>query len=68
MSSDIDRSLGRIEGKLEALILTLNDHVRKDEEAWAKVNRIDRKLVWFSGAAAAVMFFGSTILKKIGLI
>lgn len=65
---DTQRSLGRLEGKLDSLILQLTEHIKKDEVAWARVNSLDRRLIWFSGVfAAAAFFIGGMVRKVLGL-
>ena len=65
VSEDIARSLGRVEGKLDALALQLIDHIKKDEMAWAKVSSLEKKMIWFSGLFAAVMFFATSTIRKV---
>ena len=65
---EVQRSMGRLEGKTDALIMQLTDHIKKDEMAWARVNSMDKKWVWFSGAVAGIAFFIAPVLKKIGLL
>ena len=69
---DIHHTLGRIEAKLESLSETLTDHARKDELAWAKVNRLERKIAWAAGVASAIVFLATSaaasILKKVGVL
>lgn len=68
MSEDLSRSIGRLEGKMDSLILQLTEHIKKDEKAWDKVVSMEGKILWFSGAFAAAGFFITMILKKIGLV
>lgn len=62
------RALGRLEGKVDALILQLTEHIKRDETAWLRLSSLEKKMVWLSGAAAVVMFFATNVLKKMGLI
>ena len=57
---ETQRSLGRLEGKLDAMMMLLTDHIKKDEIVWAKVSRLEKRIVWASGVAAALMFFITT--------
>ena len=58
MSDEIQRALGRVEGKLDSLIATMKDHLADDSRNFAEVNarigRVERKVYWFPGAWAAV--------------
>ena len=66
------RAIGRLEGKMDSLILQLTEHIRKDEIAWMKVSSLEKKIVWASGVIAAITFVFTTgiasILKKIGVM
>ena len=72
ISLENQRSLGRLEGKLDAMVIMLTEHIRKDEIAWAKVAHLEKKIIWASGVAATIMFFitaGTTkLLSKMGLV
>lgn len=69
--NEVHRSLGRLEGKLDSLALLLQDHVIKDEAAWGRVGRIEKKIWWTNGVVATIVFFmttsASAFLTKIGL-
>jgi hypothetical protein len=65
---ELYRTLGRIEGKLEALMINLQDHVKQDEKSWDKVNRMDKRIMWFSGVMAGAGFIITAVLKKLGLL
>jgi hypothetical protein len=65
---ELYRTLGRIEGKLEALMLSLQEHVKQDEKAWEKVNTMEKKIYWAMGIVAGAGVFITTFLKKIGLL
>jgi hypothetical protein len=69
---DLQRSLGRLEGKVDSLIMQLTEHIKRDEAAWAKVNYLEKKQMWAAGVVATIVFFVtawvSTGLKKIGFI
>jgi hypothetical protein len=71
-NGDIQRDIGRLEGKVDSLIMQLTEHIKKDENAWEKVNKLEKKVMWAAGVVAAITFFitawASTGLKKIGLI
>jgi len=71
-NNELQRSLGRLEGKVDSLIMQLTEHIKKDETAWAKVNGLERKIMWAYGVGAAIVFFVSTWatigLRKIGII
>ena len=69
---DLQRSLGRLEGKVDSLIMQLTEHIKKDEVAWTKVLHLEKKQVYAAGIVATVVFlitaWISTGLKKIGFI
>ena len=69
---EAQRALGRFEGKIDALFMLLQEHIKKDEQAWDRVTRLEKKLYMAAGAVSVVTFFVtatlSSILKKLGLI
>lgn len=65
---EVHRSIGRLEGKMDSLILQLTEHIKKDEEAWKEVGKLKGKIMWFTGVFAGASFFIHIFLKKIGLI
>ena len=68
MNGDIERSLGRVEGKLDALLLQLTEHIKKDESEWAKVSKLSTKMAWYSGAFAVIGAVSVTVLRKMGIL
>jgi hypothetical protein len=54
------------------MLIMMQDHIKKDEFAWAKVARLEKKIVWASGVAATMMFLitasATKLLSKIGLM
>lgn len=59
---EIHRALGRIEGKQDIITSTVTG-LREDHDKLSKrVNGIETKLTWYTGAGAAVMF-GVTFFK-----
>lgn len=69
---DLARALGELTGKLDILILQLNEHIRKDEAAWERVTELEKRIIYVAGAASALVFFITSGifagLKKIGLV
>lgn len=67
MSDEIQRAVGRIEGKLDSLLETMKAHVADDDRNFADVNarigKIEKKVYWFTGAWAAVGAFATYIIK-----
>ena len=63
--NDIQRSLGRLEGKLDQLIGSMTHHVERDEELFAALEKrlgsVEKK-IWYGSGIAAV---GTFILAKI---
>lgn len=59
--NEINRSLGRIEGKVDLLIDHFKQHADDDQEAFAalalRLAAQEKKLNWFSGVGAAIVFF-----------
>ena len=54
MSDDIERSLGRIEGKLDGIKNHLDQHHESINSIDARLGRVEKKVYWFSGITAAV--------------
>lgn len=69
---ELQRSLGRLEGKVDSLIMQLTEHIKKDEVSWEKVTKLEKKVMYAAGIVATVTFFiatwASSGLRKIGLI
>lgn len=69
---ELQRSLGRLEGKVDSLIMQLTEHIKKDEHAWDKVTRLEKKVMYAAGIVATIVFFisawASAGLRKIGII
>ena len=69
---EAQRALGRFEGKIDALFMLLQEHIKKDEQAWERVTKLEKKLYLAAGAVSVITFFLtatlSSVLKKIGLI
>lgn len=72
MENDLQRDLGRVEGKLDTLIMQLTEHIKKDEVSWERVTRLEKKIMYAAGAVSVVVFFVTSaftgVLKKIGLV
>lgn len=64
---EVQRALGRIEGKMDALLLTLQQHIKDDERQFdaieIRMSRVERKIYWFSGAWAAAGAMVAYFLK-----
>ena len=58
MSDEVQRSLGRIEGKLDSLADAMTAHFDKDEMEFGAIkrdiNKINKKMFFGSGAIAAI--------------
>jgi len=69
---DLQRSLGRLEGKVDSLIMQLTEHIKKDEVSWDKVTKLEKKVMYAAGVVGMISFLFtawiSTGLKKIGFI
>lgn len=52
--SEIQRSLGRIEGKVDSLIARQDAKDRRDEDRDNRIQSIERRQWWLSGVAAAI--------------
>lgn len=67
--AELSRNLGRLEGKLDVLLLQLTEHVKKDELAWERVADLEKKLIYAAGIASTIMFALTTgaysIIKKV---
>jgi hypothetical protein len=72
IAGDVHRAIGRMEGKLDALVIQLTEHIKKDEIAWAEVSKLKGKIAWAAGVASTIVFFVTSgifgILKKIGIL
>lgn len=72
MSDDLNRSIGRLEGKVDSLIMQLTEHIKKDEVSWDRVTKLEKKVMYAAGIVATITFFitawASAGLKKIGFI
>lgn len=72
VSLENQRALGRLEGKLDALLLVLQDHIKKDEQAWERVTKIEKKIYMAAGAVSVITFFVTatmtSLLKKVGIL
>ena len=51
-----------MEGKLDALIIQLSEHIKKDEAAWDKLSKLEKKLMYATGAVSVVIFFVSSVI------
>ncbi|MGE5163040.1 MAG: hypothetical protein ACM3IH_03315 [Sphingobacteriales bacterium] len=54
MSDEIQRSLGRIEGKLDGIKGHLDQHSESITSIDARLGRVEKKVYWFSGITAAM--------------
>ena len=54
MSDDIERSLGRIEGKLDGIRSHLDQHSESIASIDGRLGKVEKKVYWFSGITAAV--------------
>ena len=52
--SEIQRSLGRIEGKVDSLIARADARDRQDETRDDRIRNVERRQWWLSGAAAFI--------------
>lgn len=61
----IQRTLGRIEGKLDGILATQTAHSLRANDVEKRVQAVETKLNWYSGAVAAfaglITFFGDKI-------
>lgn len=68
MDNTQQRDIGILIGKVDALLMQLTEHIKKDEEAWRRVATLERRFAWYAGAIAVLGLFTTTFLKKIGFI
>lgn len=65
---NIERSLGRVEGKLDVILEKFSSHSADDLLAFARIheriNQIDKRLWWMSGAAAAAISFFQFVMPN----
>jgi hypothetical protein len=57
-AEELQRSLGRVEGKIDGILTGLEKHFRDDLDNFAtieaRVGKVERKIYWFSGAWAVI--------------
>lgn len=67
MSDEVQRTLGRVESKLDALVETMIRHLDDDKENFAsvkgRVSKMEKKIYWFSGAWAAAGAIAAYLVK-----
>ena len=72
MSTELHRDLGRLEGKVDSILIMFSEQMRKNEKTEERLANVESKLMWAAGIASAVMFvigsLTSSLLKKIGII
>lgn len=54
MSDEIQRSLGRIEGKLDGIRSHLDQHTDSISTIDARLAKVEKKVYWFSGITGAM--------------
>jgi hypothetical protein len=54
---EIQRSLGRVESKLDGLDKKFDAFVLHQNSITERVTAVEKKVYWFSGVTAAVLFF-----------
>lgn len=67
--NDIMRSLGRLEGKQDAILANQAEHSRKIKEQGERLDKVEKRQVWWAGAIAALSFFvanAMSVLKHLG--
>lgn len=55
--SELQRGLGRVEGKLDALLASLAAQDQKDAEFETRLRKVEGRLLYFSGASVAIGVF-----------
>lgn len=65
----IERSLGRVEGKLDVLLEKFASHADEDASSFGKIherlNGLERKFYYFTGIAASILAFLQFIAPNI---
>ena len=54
MTDDVQRSLGRIEGKLDALNQTMASYSQRADKTESRVSKIENRQYWYAGASAVL--------------
>jgi len=67
MEPQLERSLGRIEGKLEAVHTDVQELKTLTQDQEKRLGALERSRAWLAGVAAAAGAGASTVLSKIGL-
>jgi hypothetical protein len=60
MNEEIQRSLGRLEGKLDSLITEIKQHFEDDKKNFSsidtRIQKVEKKIYYASGFVAALIF------------
>lgn len=66
---ELNRSVGRVEGKLDQLLSSIERHFEDDKTNFAfigiRLARVERKIYWFTGAGAVVGAFVAYFVKHL---
>lgn len=67
MQDDLQRSMGRVESKLDAVLDHQRQYMEKHDKLETRIGSVENKLHWYSGIIAASMagltVFGEQIRK-----
>jgi len=62
--SELQRALGRVEGKLDQALANFLNHDGRMDEFDKRVGSVEKKVYWFSGAGAVVAYLAQQFLGK----
>ncbi len=71
MSDEVQRSLGRIEGKLDALVSTMTSHATNDDVRFANITvQLEdlKQTKWFNGGRASAIAAGVSTAVSIAVL
>jgi hypothetical protein len=60
---ELQRAVGRIEGKLDSFIAKLDAGDSRHESAEKRIGAVERKQAWYAGAAATVGAIAAYVFK-----
>lgn len=70
--AEIERSLGRIEGKLDVLVSAFAEHLKEDASNFKEVNlrlsTAEKKLIFFMGALGVIWFIAPVVIQHLDKI
>ena len=66
--SEVQRSLGRLEGKQDTILEQLQSQAKKVDDHETQISRINRKLAYYAGGVGVLSFLAAKALDFTKLI